>query len=76
MQKTTTFLMFVRDKAGKAEEAVNLYTSQFPNSEIRVMMKYTNPDRAAIREWFSRRFSLCRVTRADSCYGLSWSHSV
>lgn len=35
MQKTTTFLMFVRDKCGKAEEAIRFYTSLFKNSEIK-----------------------------------------
>jgi predicted 3-demethylubiquinone-9 3-methyltransferase (glyoxalase superfamily) len=34
MQKTTTFLMFVGDKAGKAEEAIKFYTSLFKNSHI------------------------------------------
>jgi predicted 3-demethylubiquinone-9 3-methyltransferase (glyoxalase superfamily) len=34
MQKTTTFLMFVCDQSGKAEEAIRLYTSLFNNSEI------------------------------------------
>ncbi len=40
MQKTTTFLMFVGDKAGKAEEAMRLYTSLFKNSEIKSIQKY------------------------------------
>ncbi|WP_242928483.1 VOC family protein [Pontibacter vulgaris] len=35
MQKTTTFLMFVGDQFGKAEEAVRFYTSLFKNSEIK-----------------------------------------
>ena len=35
MQKTTTFLMFVGDNFGKAEEAIQFYTSLFPNSEIK-----------------------------------------
>jgi predicted 3-demethylubiquinone-9 3-methyltransferase (glyoxalase superfamily) len=40
MQKTTTFLMFVGDKAGKAEEAMRFYTSLFMDSEIKSMTKY------------------------------------
>lgn len=36
MQKITTFLMF----EGQAEEAVNLYTSLFPDSEIKDVMRY------------------------------------
>lgn len=35
MQKTTTFLMFVGDNFGKAEEAIKFYTSLLPNSEIK-----------------------------------------
>ena len=35
MQKTITFLMFVGDQCGKAEEAVMLYTSLFQNSEVK-----------------------------------------
>ncbi len=34
MQKITTFLMFVGPVAGKAEEAIMLYTSLFENSRI------------------------------------------
>lgn len=34
MQKITTFLMFVGEQHGKAEEAIRFYTSLFPNSEI------------------------------------------
>ena len=38
---TTTFLTFVGDQCGKAEEAINFYTSIFPNSEIKSIMKYS-----------------------------------
>lgn len=38
--RTTTFLTFVGDKCGKAEEAIKLYTSIFPNSEIKSITKY------------------------------------
>jgi predicted 3-demethylubiquinone-9 3-methyltransferase (glyoxalase superfamily) len=34
MQKTKPFLMFVGDACGKAEEAISLYTSLLPDSEI------------------------------------------
>src|SRR4051812_9691620 len=34
MQKFTTFLMFVGEQRGKAEEAINLYISLFKNSRI------------------------------------------
>ncbi|MEQ8358063.1 MAG: VOC family protein [Cytophagales bacterium] len=38
--KTTTFLTFVGEQCGKAEEAINFYTSIFPNSEIKSITKY------------------------------------
>jgi predicted 3-demethylubiquinone-9 3-methyltransferase (glyoxalase superfamily) len=34
MPKFTTFLMFVKEQHGKAEQAVNFYVSLFPNSKI------------------------------------------
>ena len=40
MQKTKTFLMFVGDKCGKAEEALKLYTSLIPNSEIKSIERW------------------------------------
>ncbi|QHI38010.1 hypothetical protein IMCC3317_33930 [Kordia antarctica] len=38
--KTTTFLTFVGEQCGKAEEAINFYTSIFPNSEIKSITRY------------------------------------
>ena len=38
--KTTTFLTFVGDQCGKAKEAINFYTSLFPNSEIKSIVNY------------------------------------
>lgn len=37
---TTTFLTFVGDQCGKAEEAMKFYTTLFPNSEIKSTVKY------------------------------------
>ena len=39
--KTTTFLTFVGDQCGKAAEALNFYTSIFPNSEIKSVIKFS-----------------------------------
>ncbi len=39
--KTTTFLTFVGKQCGKAEEAIKFYTSLFPNSEIKIIKKYS-----------------------------------
>ena len=44
MQKTTTFLMFVGDMAGKAEEAMRFYTLLFPNSQIKSIAKYESDE--------------------------------
>lgn len=41
MQKTRTFLMFVGDMCGKAEEAIKLYTSLISNSEIKKMDRWS-----------------------------------
>ncbi len=38
--KTTTFLTFVGDQCGKAEEAINFYISLFPDSDIKRVTKY------------------------------------
>ncbi len=40
MQKTTPFFTFVGEQHGKAEEAIRLYTSLFPNSEITYLDRY------------------------------------
>ena len=39
--KTTIFLTFVGDQCGKAEEAINFYTSIFPNSKIKSIKNYS-----------------------------------
>jgi len=38
--KTTTFLAFVGEQCGKAQEAMGFYTTLFPNSEIKSVVKY------------------------------------
>ena len=40
MQKTITFFMFVGEQCGKAEEAMELYTSLFKNSEIKYIERW------------------------------------
>lgn len=39
-QRITPTLMFVGEVCGKAEEAINLYTSVFPNSEVGPILRY------------------------------------
>ena len=40
MKAITIFLMFVGNQAGKAEEAIKLYTSLFSNSQIMDVKRY------------------------------------
>lgn len=40
MVRTTTYITFVNDKAGKAEEAINFYVSLFKNSKINSILHY------------------------------------
>ena len=44
--KTTTFITFVGDQCGKAKEAMDFYTSTFPNSEIKHITKYKEGEAA------------------------------
>ena len=49
MQKTVTFLMFVGEQCGKAEEAIKFYTSLLGNSEIK-NIKYKKNDEPGGKE--------------------------
>ena len=44
MQKTITFLMFVGDQCGKAEEAIMFYTSLFKNSQVKSIEHFKSGD--------------------------------
>ena len=48
MQKAKTFLMFVGEQCGKAEEAIMLYTSLIPNSEIKKIERWTEDEPASV----------------------------
>ena len=39
-QKITPLLMFTKDMAGKTKEAINSYTSIFPNSKTEMVVPY------------------------------------
>lgn len=43
-QKITPLIMFTKDAAGKAKEAIGTYTSLFPNSKIEMTVPYTKDD--------------------------------
>ena len=48
MQKAKTFLMFVGDQGGKAEEAIRLYTSLFPDSEIKKIDRWAEGEPTSV----------------------------
>jgi predicted 3-demethylubiquinone-9 3-methyltransferase (glyoxalase superfamily) len=48
MQKTRPFLMFVGDKCGKAEEAMNFYISLIPNSEIKMIDRWVEGEPSGV----------------------------
>lgn len=43
-QKITPLLMFTKDRAGKTKEAIETYTSIFPNSKVEMIVPYTKDD--------------------------------
>lgn len=48
MQKAKTFLMLVGEQCGKAEEAIKLYTSLIPNSEIKKIERWGEGEPAGV----------------------------
>lgn len=46
-QKITTFLMFVGEKHGRAEEAINFYISLFKNSKVLQIIRYEADEEGA-----------------------------
>ncbi len=57
--KTTTFLTFVNEHCGRAEEAMNFYTSLFPNSKIESITRYAEGDMGGTPELIKlARFTL------------------
>ena len=74
--KTTTFLTFVGEQCGKAEEAINFYTSIFPNSEIRSIAKYAEGEAGGTPELIKHAvFTLngLEYMVSESNYNHAWS---
>lgn len=69
-QKITPFLMFTKDMAGKAQEAIEDYTHIFPNSKIEMLVPYGKDDDD--KEGFIRhsRFTL------DGCHFMAMDSSL
>ena len=74
--KTITFLTFVGSQCGNAEEAINFYTSIFPNSEIKSMTKYSEGEEGGTPELIKHGvFTLNGVEYmvSESNYNHAWS---
>ncbi|KAA3608769.1 MAG: VOC family protein [Calditrichaeota bacterium] len=74
--KTTTFLTFVGDKCGKAEEAIKFYTSIFPNSEIKSIKKYSEEEAGGTPELIKYGVFTLNGTDymvSESNYNHAWS---
>ena len=76
--QTTTFLTFVGSQCGKAEEAINFYTSIIPNSEIKSIIKYSEGEAGGTPELIKHGvFTLNGVEYmvSESNYNHAWSFS-
>ncbi len=74
----TTFLTFVGDQCGKAEEAINFYTSIFPNSEIKSITKYDEGEPGGTPELIKYGVFTLNGTEymvSESNYNHAWSFS-
>jgi predicted 3-demethylubiquinone-9 3-methyltransferase (glyoxalase superfamily) len=73
---TTTFLTFVGDQCGMAEEAINFYTSIFPNSEIKSIKKYSKGEAGGTPELIKYGVFTLNGTDymvSESNYNHAWS---
>lgn len=74
--KTTTFLTFVGDQCGKAKEALNFYTSIFPNSEIKKIKNYSAGESGGTPELIKYGVFILNGTEyrvSESNYNHAWS---
>ena len=76
--RTATFLTFVGDQCGKAEEAIKLYTSIFPDSQIKQIIKYAEGEDGGTPELI--KFALFTLNgieymASESNYKHNWSFS-
>jgi predicted 3-demethylubiquinone-9 3-methyltransferase (glyoxalase superfamily) len=73
---TTTFLTFVGNQCGKAEEAINFYTSIFPNSGIKSLTKYSEGEAGGTPELIKYGVFTLNGTEymvSESNYNHNWS---
>ena len=74
--KISTFLTFVGDQCGKGEEAINFYTSIFPNSKIKNIVKYKEGEAGGTPELIKHGvFELNGISYmlSESNYNHAWS---
>ena len=76
--KISTFLTFVGEQCGKAEEAINFYTSIFPNSKIKSITKYAEGEPGGTPELIKHGVFTLNGTDfqvSESNYNHTWSFS-
>jgi len=76
--KITTFLTFVGEQCGKAEEAINFYTSIFPNSEIKSITNYADGEPGGTPTLIKHGVFTLNGTEymvSESNYNHAWSFS-
>jgi len=76
--KTTTFLTFVGDQCGKAQEALDFYTSIFPNSKVKSITNYSKGEAGGSPDLI--KFGVFTLNGVDymvseSNYNHAWSFS-
>ena len=79
--KTTTFLTFVGSQCGQAEEAINFYTSIFPDSEIKSVIKYSEGETGGTPELikygvFTLNGAEYMVSESNYNHAWTFSHAV
>jgi len=76
--QTTTFLTFVGEQCGKANEAIEFYISIFPNSEVKSITNYTEGEGGGTPELIKHGVFTLNGTRymvSESNYNHAWSFS-
>lgn len=73
-----TFLTFVGDQCGKAEEAIKFYTSIFPNSEVKSITRYAEGEPGGTPELIKYGVFILNGVEyrvSESNYNHAWSFS-
>jgi predicted 3-demethylubiquinone-9 3-methyltransferase (glyoxalase superfamily) len=74
--KTTTFLTFVGNQCGKADEAIHFYISLFPNSEVKSIVRYAEGEAGGTPELIKYGVFTLNGTDymvSESNYNHAWS---